>query len=46
MKGPVQLAASDGAVVADGTPAVIATLRYGDTEYRVIQTVEMLMGAG
>jgi len=42
LDGPVQLAASDSAIVGAGEPSVVASLQYGDTEYRVIQTVETL----
>lgn len=41
---PLKIASRLDSVVKAGEPAVVATVRSGDTEYRVFQTVERLSG--
>jgi len=41
---PLRLASRQSAVVTAGEPAQVATMRLGDTEYRLFQTVEPLKG--
>jgi hypothetical protein len=45
LKAPVEVSSSGGCVVDQGKPSEVLSLRAGDTEYRVLETVRTL-GAG
>jgi hypothetical protein len=41
---PLRLASRQSTVVTAGRPAQVATMKFGDTEYKLFQTVEPLTG--
>ena len=46
LTGSLKFAARESSIMIGGEPAEIASMRRGDTEYRVLQTVEMLSETG
>jgi hypothetical protein len=46
LAGSLKLATRESTLMISGEPAEIASMRRGDTEYRVLQTVSMLAKPG